>query len=201
MSKRNKVMLSGMVLDNPKFSHQRSNGKNYYLVMLASKRKSETSDVLRCIIPEKLVTEFSAGKYIGVHGEIRKHSSDEQLKNLGKRNIIYVLVSDTCEWQGQDDNFVILTGKVRKVSQRLTPLCVNIADLLLEHELNTEERSFGVDCVVWHENALRMSDANVGDELIIYGRLQSREYQKTTEAGEVKNITTYEVSVGQFHYI
>lgn len=201
MNKVNKVMLSGMVMDNPVFSHQRKNSKRYYLVMIASRRSSGTLDVLRCVIPERLVTKFYAGNYIGICGELRKHSSEEQMQKLGKRNIIYVLVSDTYEWQGQDDNFVILTGKVRKVSQRLTPLGVNIADLLLEHELNVEERSFGVDCVVWHENALRMSDANVGDELIIYGRLQSREYQKTTEAGEVKNITTYEVSVGQFHYI
>lgn len=200
MNKRNKVLLSGMVLDNPKFSHQRKNGGRYYLVMLASRRKSGVFDVIRCVIPERMVTEFSAGKYIGVHGEIRKHSSEEQMQKLGKRNITYVLVSDTYEWKGEDDNFVILTGKVHGISQRSTPLGVNIADLLLEYDSNIPGRSSYVACIIWHENALRTVDTEIGDEIVIYGRLQSRDYQKTVETGEVKNITTYEISVGRFHY-
>lgn len=201
MSKRNKVMLSGMVLDNPKFSHQRSNGKNYYLVMLASKRKSETSDVLRCIIPEKLVTEFSAGKRIGIHGELRKHSSEEQMKKLGKRNVAYVLASETYEWHDHDDNFVVLTGKVKKLVHRVTPKGLSIADLCLKHDFDDSDRSVCADCILWNENASATVYTEIGEEVIIYGRLQSREYQKTTETGETRVITTYEVSVGQFHYI
>lgn len=201
MNKVNRVMLSGMVMDNPVFSHQRKNGKRYYLVMIASRRSSGTLDVLRCVIPELLVTKFYAGNYIGIYGKLRKHSSEEQMQKLGKRNIAYVLVSDTYEWKEQDDNFVILTGKVRKVSQRMTPKDVRIADLCLEHEIDDSDRSVCADCIIWHENALRTSDTEIGDEIIIYGRLQSREYQKTTETGETRVITTYEVSVGKFEYI
>ena len=52
-------------------------------------------------------------------------------------------------------------------------------------------------CIAWGRNAKYVSELAVGSKVSIVGRIQSREYQKHTESGEVLNKTAYEVSINK----
>ena len=49
-------------------------------------------------------------------------------------------------------------------------------------------------CIAWGRNARFVKDLKVGDKLEIYGRVQSRNYQKKTE-DDIVTKTAYEISI------
>ena len=59
-------------------------------------------------------------------------------------------------------------------------------------------RSYGksdyIPCICWNRNARYVSRLNIGSQIHIVGRIQSREYNKTNE-----NTVAYEVSVNHIY--
>ena len=74
-----------------------------------------------------------------------------------------------------------------------------IADLLL-----AVNRSYGksdyIPCICWGRNARFAENFEVGGELQIWGRIQSREYQKKISETEFERRVAYEVSVSKLEY-
>jgi single-stranded DNA-binding protein len=83
---------------------------------------------------------------------------------------------------------------------RTTPFGREITDILL-----AVNRAYGksdyIPCIAWGRNARFSEKLKVGDRIKIWGRVQSREYQKKTHNGEVLNKVAYEVSISKMERI
>ena len=58
-----------------------------------------------------------------------------------------------------------------------------------------------IPCITWGRSARFAAKLNVGDKIMLTGRLQSRAYQKQMPDGNVIEKTAYEVSVGHLELI
>ena len=54
-----------------------------------------------------------------------------------------------------------------------------------------------IPCIAWGRSAVYSSTLDVGEKIILKGRIQSRQYRKKTEYGTVLEKTAFEVSVLQ----
>ena len=79
---------------------------------------------------------------------------------------------------------------------RKTPLGREIADLLV-----AVNRPYGksdyIPCIAWGRNARYASGFGVGTRILIWGRVQSREYTKKVSETECEKRVAYEVSVSK----
>ena len=53
-----------------------------------------------------------------------------------------------------------------------------------------------IPCIAWGRNARYLSNLSVGENVKLWGRMQSRKYQKKT-GDEVEERTAYEVSISK----
>ena len=97
----------------------------------------------------------------------------------------------------QHPNQIYLDGYICKAPiYRMTPLGREIADVLL-----AVNRAYGksdyIPCICWGRNARFAGKLEVGEHVAVWGRIQSREYQKKLENDEVINRVAYEVAVSK----
>ncbi len=78
--------------------------------------------------------------------------------------------------------------------RRTSPLGREICDLMLAVNRMYNKSDY-IPCIAWGRNAAYAGDLNVGCKLMLEGRIQSREYKKRGEDGEVCTKVAYEVSV------
>lgn len=191
----NKLALAGTVDSELKFSHEIF-GEKFYEFTLAVVRKSGKYDKLLCIIPEIVFAkaDVEKGKDIAVTGEIRSHNYEG---NDGKHHCkIFMFVKKVFPYEGWDENTVNLIGYIcREPRYRDTPLGRQICDFTLAVERVIGKRDF-VPCITWGRNAIKSSLFEVGDEVKITGRFQSREYTKRFDDGTSETMVAYEVSAG-----
>ena len=98
-------------------------------------------------------------------------------------------------------NYIFLDGYVCKQPvYRKTPLGREIADVLL-----AVNRPYGksdyIPCICWGRNARFADSFEVGGRVQVWGRIQSREYQKKLSETEYEKRVAYEVSVSKLEYI
>lgn len=79
---------------------------------------------------------------------------------------------------------------------RSTPFGREITDLLIAVN-RAYNKSDYIPCIAWGRNARYSSSLNVGDNIKIWGRIQSREYQKKISEDESVTKTAYEISVSK----
>lgn len=90
----------------------------------------------------------------------------------------------------ETENEITLQGIIaKKPIYRKTPLGRTITNILLA---NGEDR---IPCILWGINARFCRDLEIGTEITVSGRIQSREYLKKLEDGTEEIRTAYEVSV------
>ena len=94
-------------------------------------------------------------------------------------------------------NYIFLDGYVCKPPiYRKTPLGREIADVLL-----AVNRPYGksdyIPCICWGRNARFADGFQVGGHVQLWGRIQSREYQKKLSETEFEKRIAYEVSVSK----
>lgn len=196
----NTVILIGEIVSGFTYSHEIF-GEGFYMVDLAVKRLSEQVDVIPLTISERLINmnDISLGDMVEVRGQFR---SRNQFGEDKKRLILSVFVREVIFLEEEftdytKTNFISLDGFICKPPiYRKTPLGREIADLLL-----AVNRPYGksdyIPCIVWGRNARYASGLFVGKRLEIYGRIQSREYEKKISEIEVSKRTAYEVSVSK----
>jgi len=102
---------------------------------------------------------------------------------------------------GNKPNQIFLDGFICKPPiYRKTPLGREIADILL-----AVNRPYGksdyIPCICWGRNARYAESFNVGGHIQIWGRIQSREYQKKISEEEIEKRIAYEVSVSKLEYV
>lgn len=186
----NQIKISGIITRPIEFDYKYKHEK-FYKFMLRSARKSGAVDTLPCCIPEHLIDKFSTGDAVSIVGEIRTRNYREN----GKSHLeIKIFVKEIFDYEEEHDaNEVELIGFiVKKPNHRNTPNGFNITDLLIAVN-RTYDKSDYLPCIVWGRNADWAEDLSVGKEVMLYGRFQSREYQKVIDGVE-ETRTAYEVS-------
>ena len=198
----NQVSIIGKVASSFTFSHQVF-GEGFYLVDVLVKRLSDSEDRIPLMVSESLVdvSQDYEGEYIMVQGQFRSYNRHEEKKN---RLVLSVFVRELSFVEEADDsiktNQIFLDGYICKPPvYRKTPLGREIADLLL-----AVNRPYGksdyIPCICWGRNARYASAFEVGGHVLLWGRIQSREYIKKLGENETEKRTAYEVSVSKLEY-
>ena len=98
-------------------------------------------------------------------------------------------------------NEVVLIGYIcKKPIYRQTPFGREIADILLAVN-RAYNKSDYIPCIAWGRNARFCQNLEVGSQIKLVGRVQSRTYEKKHEDGSVETRVAYEVSVGSLEVI
>ena len=198
----NQVSIIGKVASSFTFSHQVF-GEGFYLVDVLVKRLSDSEDRIPLMVSERLVdvSQDYEGEYIMVQGQFRSYNRHEEKKN---RLVLSVFVRELSFVEEADDsiktNQIFPDGYICKPPvYRKTPLGREIADLLL-----AVNRPYGksdyIPCICWGRNARYASAFEVGGHVLLWGRIQSREYIKKLGENETEKRTAYEVSVSKLEY-
>ena len=186
----NKIVLEGLVTEEPTFSHE-VHGEKFYRFSLSSSRMSGTNDILPCTVSEILKKDIEKGTEIKVLGEIRTRNVHEDDKNHLE---ITVFVKEVLLYE-EDENNVELDGFIcKEPTYRETPFGRQITDLIVASNRERNHKSDYIPCIAWGRNAIRASELNVGTRVKVLGRLQSREYNKRLGDETYEARTAYELS-------
>ena len=209
----NYLTLVGKVTGEKKFSHE-IYGERFYIFNLEIPRLSGVEDIIPITISERLINEdtLQKGKKLLVKGQFRSYNSYEREKN---RLILTVFAKDVRviseEEQSEEENEiakkdivtneVVLVGYIcKKPIYRQTPFGREIADILLAVN-RAYNKSDYIPCIAWGRNARFCQNLEVGSQIKLVGRVQSRTYEKKHEDGSVETRVAYEVSVGSLEVI
>ena len=195
----NRVSVIGTIVSGFTFSHAVF-GEGFYLVDLSVNRLSEQADVIPLMVSERLidVTADYVGRTLEAIGQFRSYNRHEGSKN---RLVLSVFVREINFMEEFTDytktNQIFLDGYICKEPIYIkTPLGKEIADLLV-----AVNRPYGksdyIPCIAWGRNARYASGFAVGTRLLIWGRVQSREYTKKLNDAECEKRVAYEVSVSK----
>ena len=202
-TENNTAIIAGTVVSEPVFSPEVYE-ETFYTFMLDAPRLSEVQDIIKITISEKFlaVIELSVGTKVLIHGQFRSYNN---FTNVGNRLILTVFVKDiekiddiaSCE----NSNSIYLNGYICKQPvYRTTPFGREIADMLIAVNRSYNKSDY-IPCIAWGRNAKYAESLKIGDNVIIKGRIQSREYQKKVSETEVENKTAYEVSVARLELL
>ncbi len=189
--------LSGTVFSDISLSHE-TYGEKFYGFTLKSARLSGICDYLNVIFPESgFEKSISSGDPVFIKGQFRSHNN---YSSVGSRLVLSVFAKDMIrseEMAEENINNIILNGFLCKPPvYRLTPFGREITDVLLAVN-RLHNKSDYIPCIIWGSNAREAASLCVGDNITVYGRIQSREYKKKTDSGEILTKTAYEVSVNR----
>ena len=194
--KNNKVYVSGKIVSEAEFSHE-VYGEGFYEMKLEVKRLSGQADVLPVTVSERLIAEsdLKVGQTLSAVGQFRSYNKIADGKS---RLMLTVFVREIVKEEPyKNPNSVVLCGYICKPPvYRTTPFSREIADVLIAVN-RAYNKSDYIPCIAWGRNARFVKNLCVGERIALSGRIQSREYQKKTESGEVRSMTAYEVSVSK----
>ena len=205
----NYLTLVGKVTGEKKFSHE-IYGERFYIFNLSIPRLSGNADIIPITISERLIKEdtLQEGNKLLIKGQFRSYNSYENEKN---RLILTVFAKDIEFLPNQEEeivaskelvsNEVVLVGYICKTPiYRQTPFGREIADILLAVN-RAYNKSDYIPCITWGRNARFCSKMEVGTEVKVTGRVQSRGYEKKYEDGTVEQKVAYEVSISNLEVI
>ena len=205
----NHITLVGKITDEKKFSHE-IYGEKFYTFDLSVPRLSGNADIIPVTISERLFKDedLVIDKKVKITGQFRSYNSYENEKN---RLILTVFAKDIEFLPNQEEeivaskdlvsNEVVLTGYICKTPiYRQTPFGREIADILLAVN-RAYNKSDYIPCITWGRNARYCSKMEVGTEVKVVGRVQSRAYEKKHEDGTVEQKIAYEVSISNLEVI
>ena len=177
------------------YSHE-SYGECFYSFTIRIPRLSDSADIITVTASERILCDedYKIGDRIKITGQFRSYNNYSDVGN----KLILTLFAKTIEkaFDERYMNVIELNGFLCKQPvYRTTPFGREITDMLLAVN-RTHNKSDYIPCIVWGRNAKFAQKLNVGDNIIVSGRMQSREYQKKVE-DDVITKTAYEVSVSK----
>lgn len=189
----NRVLLTGYMQGELEYSHSLF-GESFYAYKLAVPRLSGAIDTLPITISERLIADdgVADGACMSIIGQLRSYN---KLIDGNNRLILTVFTQHLNIGEAPVQNEINICGYVCKTPvYRTTPFQREIADVLLAVN-RAYNKSDYIPCITWGRNARYAQTLCVGSKVAASGRIQSREYQKTLENGEVITRTAFEVSV------
>lgn len=198
----NQVSIAGEVVSEFEYSHDVF-GEGFYIINVAVNRLSNSHDIIPLMVSERLmdVKQDYRGKYIEVAGQFRSYNRHEDNRNRLVLSVFAREVNLSDEVSDAQPNYIFLDGFICKQPiYRKTPLGREIADILL-----AVNRPYGksdyIPCICWGRNARFAEKFKVGGHIHVWGRIQSREYQKKINETDVEKRVAYEISVSKLEYI
>ncbi len=108
---------------------------------------------------------------------------------------------DELEELKRHPNEVFLNGYLCKETKfRTTPFGREITDMLIAVNRSYNKSDY-IPCIAWGRNARYCEKLEVGDHVKLWGRIQSRKYQKKNNDETYDTKTAYEVSVTKLEHI
>lgn len=194
----NVVNLKGELEDELEFSHEIF-GEKFYSTKIKINRLSNSNDVLPVTISERLLQEidFEKNKIVGIVGQLRSYNKNIDNKNKLVLTVFVREIKAITDLDTKDPNRIFLDGYICKAPvYRKTPLGREITDLLVAINRPYNKSDY-IPSIVWGRNAKFAKNLNVGDRVQMWGRVQSRVYDKKLEAGSSVKKVAYEVSVSK----
>ena len=199
----NQVTIMGTIVSGFTYSHEIF-GEGFYMTSVKVDRLSESADIIPMMISERLVDVNAdyTGEKIIVNGQFRSYNRHEERKNRLVLSVFAREIEFVDEIaENARTNQIFLDGFICKEPiYRKTPLGREIADLLL-----AVNRPYGksdyIPCICWGRNARFAGKFEVGTHIHLWGRIQSRTYQKRLEDDVVEKRTAYEISVNKIECV
>lgn len=191
-SENNNVTLRGNVVA-VEFSHQVNENK-FYEGFVVVPRESGGEDKVPVCFKEELLGNLTGDTCL-INGDLRSYNINDGEKTKLKL-VVFADSAVASEHSSFDDNnFVRINGFLcKKPTYRRTPFGREISDIMVAVNGENKKSNY-IPCVCWGKAARFISEYNVGTEVLIEGRFQSREYTKKITETETEKRTAYEVSV------
>ncbi|MEG0051285.1 MAG: single-stranded DNA-binding protein [Terrisporobacter sp.] len=194
----NVVNLKGELEDELEFSHEIF-GEKFYSTKIRIHRLSNSYDVLPMTISERLLEEidFENEKLVSVVGQLRSYNKNVDNRNKLVLTVFVREIKPVEEIDTKDPNSIFLDGYICKMPiYRKTPLGREITDLLVAINRPYNKSDY-IPSIIWGRNAKFAKTLQVGDRIQMWGRVQSRTYDKRTDTGNAVKKVAYEVSVSK----
>lgn len=178
------------------YSHE-SYGECFYSFTVRIPRLSDSADIITVTASERTLCDedYSLGDRIRITGQFRSYNN---YTDVGNR-LILTLFAKTIQSAPEERyrNEIELNGFLCKPPvYRTTPFGREITDILLAVN-RTHNKSDYIPCIAWGRNAKFAQRLEVGDNILVSGRMQSREYQKKIDDENFVTKTAYEISVSK----
>lgn len=195
-------VLRGIVCDELELSHRYLGVRYYKTIIKVIRPNIENTDYVPVVISKKLIPDLfekiKKGKFIEIYGEFR---SQNKMGDDGKSHVKLFMFAhevNSCKEDNKEyANNIYLRGFVCKnVVFRETPFGTEIADLILAVNRFDSRKPDYIPCIAWWKNARAASHYEIGKQVEIFGRIQSRVYCKKIGDSEEKKLKeVYEVSI------
>lgn len=199
--KNNQAVVAGEIISDFEFSHEVFS-EGFYTVKLKVSRLSRSSDVIPLLVSERLidVSQSYMGRYMEARGQFRSYNKHENNRNHLVLSLFVRELEILDMLDNRRPNMIFLDGYICKEPvYRTTPLGREIADVLLAVN-RAYSKSDYIPCICWGRNARYAGKLPVGSRIQLWGRIQSREYQKRISEDQIVNRVAYEVSVNKMEY-
>ncbi len=194
----NMATIIGIPCSDLEFSHE-VYGEGFYNFRIRIPRLSNYDDVLPITVSERLIVNlnFDDEKIVKVEGQLRSYN---KVIDGSNRLILTIFARDVCEAEMEEvnnPNQIFLDGYICKQPiYRTTPFGREITDMLIAVNRPYRKSDY-IPCIAWGRNARYSQKMKVGDRIKVWGRVQSREYQKKLEDEILLKKTAYEVSISK----
>jgi len=197
LPENNSVAIAGKIVEECVFSHE-VYGEGFYTFKIASERLSDQADILPITVSERLIdkNQLKVGTFVDVLGQLRSYNNYNSKKNRLVLTVFAREIRILTEEEKKNENQIFLNGFICKEPiYRKTPFGREISDILVAVN-RAYNKSDYIPCIAWGRNARYMVNLKVGANIKVWGRVQSRNYQK--KMGDViEERVAYEVSVSK----
>ena len=183
----NSAIICGFLDSEPELEYENKRGKKFLRMYLSVPRESGTVDMIPVVCREGKLIDADVLKIIG---EVKTRNKDGHLD-------VYVYAREIAVGNDKEigTNNININGFFCKDPFfRTTPLGRKICDMLVASNRDHHKSDY-IPCICWGSKAEFAGELNVGANVSLSGRFQSREYVKRTDEGEETRIA-YEVSCG-----
>lgn len=197
----NVVQLEGRVDSKLEMSHE-IYGEIFYKFYLSIPRLSECEDRILITVSERALKgiDVMEGANLQVEGQYRSYNN---YSGEGSKLILTVFAKSIYPMTAEFScpNYVYLNGFVcKEPTYRTTPFGREIADILLAVNRHYGKSDY-IPCITWGRNAKFCASLDVGTNIKLWGRIQSRIYKKKIEEDEFEERVAYEVSVSKLEVV
>lgn len=197
----NRVYIEGKIASDIEFSHEMY-GEGFYSLKVEIPRLSEMMDILPITVSERLIAgmDMTVGNLIKVEGQLRSYNKYVDGSN---RLILTIFTRDisAIDEISKTPNQIFLDGFICKAPvYRTTPFGREITDLLVAVNRSYNKSDY-IPAIAWGRNAKFSNTLSVGSHIKIWGRVQSREYEKKISEDQVIKKTAFEVSISKMESV
>ncbi len=198
----NQAIVIGTIETDFELNHE-IYAEKFYTFSIQIPRLSGAADSVRIMISERLIMEgeYKIGDLVEITGQFRSYNSYDNGSNKLVLTVFAKDISRYNEEENKNPNSLFLNGYICKEPiYRTTPFGREITDILLAVNRSYNKSDY-IPIIAWGRNARFAKTLNVGDNVKLWGRIQSRNYQKRISDDEVVTKTAYEVSINRMELV